>query len=497
MLQSSVPSALAAKTLSRLRSSIQVKGPLPGLASAVRLIEMAGADDAAKDTDIVNAVLADPGLVHKVLRLANSAMYASFGGQIDTVSRALVILGTETVAHLAFSQTLLDNLKPATTTTPETVETMETAILASHVARQFAKEQRPKDIETAAICAMMHSMGRILLEFYLPYESSLLKKHREQTGLGENEVAAYLLGLSLDTLGLEAAQEWGMPSSIRAGLRPILPMSAAEPLNAEDKLATMATLAHKCAQTVSQGSDRYVARQLIELTSGYAAMLGKSPEELLIAVCEAGEQAHDQRGTVAPELAAQVEQARARLTASKLRTECADICDRLQRSAANEALTLTTTSLFRTLQLSRAYLFIRRGKGYAARIGLGPNARESLDALSFAEGSAADMLSRAIMANEVIFIGGAHSILPQSGGTEAWHSGANALQNVIFVPVRVADRPVGFIYGEWVQGDSVYHVQREDFAAIEDIRLALAGTLLRTIQEAAAQAALKRQQPQK
>ena len=46
-------------------------------------------------------VLSDPALTQRVLRLANSAMYSVFGRKINTVSKAVMVLGIESIGHLA------------------------------------------------------------------------------------------------------------------------------------------------------------------------------------------------------------------------------------------------------------------------------------------------------------------------------------------------------------------------------------------------------------
>ena len=45
--------------------------------------------------EMATSVLSDFSLSQKVIRLANSAMYRSFGGEVTTVSRAILVLGVE------------------------------------------------------------------------------------------------------------------------------------------------------------------------------------------------------------------------------------------------------------------------------------------------------------------------------------------------------------------------------------------------------------------
>ena len=59
-------------------------------------------DPRASIADIAEVIRTDPSLSARLLRLANSAFY-SFPGRVDTVYRALTLIGTKQVRDLAFA----------------------------------------------------------------------------------------------------------------------------------------------------------------------------------------------------------------------------------------------------------------------------------------------------------------------------------------------------------------------------------------------------------
>lgn len=480
-MQKSLRTFLASRTVTRLRESIQVKGPLPGLASAVRLMELAEEKRSDNDNDIVKAVLADPSLMQKVLRLANSSMYATFGGYVDSISRALAILGTETVAHLAFSQTLLDNLKPGTRG-DDAVATMESASLAGHMARQFTKGAKGKDVETAVICALMHSMGRLLLEFYLPHEGNQLNARLRETTMTESEVAIQLLGLSLEELGLEAAREWRMPVSILAGLRTVAPTESDEPVNAADRLAAISTLAHRCAETVGHASEKVAHARLVALTAGYATMLGTSPEALLGDLAEAKVQATAERA-VASAHHEMAEPTVARVASvnllESLETGIADIRARLGSITPGEALSVATESLFTGLGLSRSFVFIRKGAGYSARMGVGDGAKALLPTLQFEDAAGRDLLSGAMSLDQIVYVQDTKAPAPGSSMPAWWARSLSEARSVILVPILVNQKPLGFIYGEWTKAGSTLNLSATELEPIEKLRKAILAAVLK------------------
>ena len=162
---SSLETVSPEKTLALLWERVKQQGDLPGFAKAVTSIlgAMRGEDD--QGFNMTQTVLSDPALTQKVLRLANSAMYSAFGQSIGTVSKAVIVLGTETIGHLALGLKLMDELSAASPDTASACLEMEKAVLAGHVARQVATSANYKDAEEAVVCSMLHTLGRMMVVF--------------------------------------------------------------------------------------------------------------------------------------------------------------------------------------------------------------------------------------------------------------------------------------------------------------------------------------------
>lgn len=478
-METTQASSLADQTLEKLRSSIRIKGPLPGLASAVRLIEIAEQADSRDDDDIVRAVLGDPGLLQKVLRLANSAMYASFGGYVDTVSRALVILGTNTVSHLAFSQKLLNNLKPLGAST-SSAATMEAAILAGHIGRQFAKDLKSREIETVVICSLMQSMGRLLLEFYLPEDFRRIDQEIALTGEAENDAAQRLLGLPVDSLGLEVAREWRMPQTILDGLRQVVPDAESAVLVSAERMAAMSTLAHQCAATLARNVGAVAAARLLVLTSSYSSALGLSTEDLMHDLDEAVALAQEERvqagGSARPALP--------KLSTTALFREddfltkgIAGLCMRRETITPGQAVWLTAEYLFKSLRLNRVLIGVRTGSSHEVRASLGPDAVSLLPALRFDNLDAGSLVGPALVRNNVAYVEQTSYFAPTSQLPKGWAEQLRVNGTVLLLPIMVRDRPLGFIYGDWAKDDPNSVLRPVDVRAIENLRKALISVL--------------------
>ena len=79
-------------------------GELVSLPEVVLRINEMVNDEHANAADIGRVISQDPGLATRLLKIANSPMYGSMR-QIDSISRAVTILGTKQIRDIIFSTT--------------------------------------------------------------------------------------------------------------------------------------------------------------------------------------------------------------------------------------------------------------------------------------------------------------------------------------------------------------------------------------------------------
>jgi HD-like signal output (HDOD) protein len=118
--------------------STRRRGDMPGFAKAISSILGAMRGEDEQEFNMTRTVLSDPVLTQKVLRLANSGMYAAFGQHVNTVSKAVLVLGTDAIGHLALGLKLIEELAASSSDTTASHIEMEKAVLAGIVAQQIA-----------------------------------------------------------------------------------------------------------------------------------------------------------------------------------------------------------------------------------------------------------------------------------------------------------------------------------------------------------------------
>ncbi len=169
--------------------------------------------------DLATIILKDYALSNKLLRLVNSASFGHFGGNISTISRAIVVLGFEQVKMAALSIMLFEHLSNASQR--ETLKDAAcSAFFSGVLARRLAEGTEAIDPEQAFIAAMFHDIGRHLCICYFTDEYNEIERLMAAKGLKETVASRQILGVGYHELGMAIAREWQFPNTLVASMRP-------------------------------------------------------------------------------------------------------------------------------------------------------------------------------------------------------------------------------------------------------------------------------------
>lgn len=261
--------------LRRMRS----KSDFPALSTTISEINRVVDDDSANVNLLVQSILQDFALTNKLLKLVNTVTYGQFGGQINTISKAVVILGFETVRNAAMTLILLDFLQNKAQAA-QLKEDVLTSFFAGIVAAQFAAEHNIRDAEEAMICSMFRNLGKILASFYFFEESQQIARMVEQA-ITEDAAATQVLGVTYNELGIGIAKSWNFPLRLIRGMRKLNGDKIPKQYNEIDNLAVTVNLAHElCAIAASQAQLPGKSSALSVLTKRYEHAITLSEQQL-------------------------------------------------------------------------------------------------------------------------------------------------------------------------------------------------------------------------
>ncbi len=174
-----------------------------------RLVE----DPRSTRDDIAKAVNQDPSFAARLLRVANSPMYGR-SAQIDTVDRAVTIIGTSQIRTLALSMSVAKSFEGL----PNELVSMENfwrhSLLCALAARFIAKQAGKCDPEVLFTAGLLHDIGELVIFNRLPDKAALaltkvLDTAEEQPiHVAERQV----MGFDHGDVGGELAREWNLPA---------------------------------------------------------------------------------------------------------------------------------------------------------------------------------------------------------------------------------------------------------------------------------------------
>jgi len=276
--------AAAAKngTLEFLLRRMQRKQDFPAISGHITEInQKASHSSIASASELSNVILKDYALTTKLLRLVNSCFYGQFGGEITTVSRAIIILGYEQVRTAALSIILFEHLNNDRQA-EEMKLTAYSALMSGIIAREQAKKMKltlEDDIESTFIASMFHNLGQLLSIYYFPDEYQEITHLMLSQGFDGDKAARSVLGLPFAEIGKGIAREWKLPGVMIESMNrmPAGPVKA--PKNKDETIRQLSSFANElCA--IGQLQPGEAARAKKALAERYEDALNMDGERI-------------------------------------------------------------------------------------------------------------------------------------------------------------------------------------------------------------------------
>jgi HD-like signal output (HDOD) protein len=193
---------------------------LPAMAGTVsRIVRIS---PAGRDSVYALAALLqqDAGLSQKVLRLSNSAVYRRANAEpVSTISRAIMVLGFNTIRTSALAMLLADGMKGRQGQNVR--RELGLALGASVAARELCRRAPYEDVEEAIVAALFRNLGRLLVAAFDEALYNDIANLAATDGLSLRQASTQILGSSYETLAESVLRAWSIPDSIIYALAPI------------------------------------------------------------------------------------------------------------------------------------------------------------------------------------------------------------------------------------------------------------------------------------
>lgn len=163
-------------------------------------------------SEIAKAIGQDPSFTVRLLRVANSSFYG-LSSSIDTVSKAVSVIGTSQIRSLALATSVASSFDGL----PNTLVSMEHfwrhSLYCALVARILAKQVRKCDPDAVFTAALLHDIGELVIFNRLPQQAkeSLLLVLDSADELPVFQAERQIMGVDHAQVGGELARQWKLP----------------------------------------------------------------------------------------------------------------------------------------------------------------------------------------------------------------------------------------------------------------------------------------------
>lgn len=245
--------------------------PFP--ASTVRLTQMV-ASQHCDISDVAAVAAYDEVLTMKLLRAANSAVYAR-ENPISTPYEAIAFLGTTLVLDLAVASAVRPSFQgrvPGYGLDEGTLwRHSVAAATAAEAAAGFCSVEMPAEAFTASL---LHDVGKVVMgRFLSPDVLRFIALARQAEHYTQIEAETQILGVHHGELGGLIAQHWQLPERIVQGI-----IYHHDPEHGSDIVCDFAYLANETAKQIDGGRPGHAFD--LTLPAGVASRLGIDPDRL-------------------------------------------------------------------------------------------------------------------------------------------------------------------------------------------------------------------------
>ncbi len=217
---------------------------------------------------LANIILQDQSLTSKILSIVNSSSYNQFGGEINTISRAVVILGIDEIQSLSLSIMVFEKLNKG-----PMAEHLKSyacqSFLSAYFAKKLVENIKSINVEEAFLSSMFHNLGKQVTLYFLPEEYNEILNLKNNKKSDEDEACFQKLGLNYSDIGQFIALELKLPNNIILGIQSKPKIIKQRPTNTSDYLGQLSALTNEIIETAACGDNELAEEKLNQIIVRY------------------------------------------------------------------------------------------------------------------------------------------------------------------------------------------------------------------------------------
>lgn len=167
---------------------------------------------------VADAIGKDQSLSAKLLKLVNSPFYG-FASRIETLTRAVTIIGSRQLTMLALGISVISHFKDIPQTLLDMRAFWSHSIACGIVAKLLATHLSPSSEERCFVAGLLHDIGRLVIFKNAPEVGRLIVASAWQANLDMQEAEQVLLGFDHARIGGLLTLGWRLPPALERAVR--------------------------------------------------------------------------------------------------------------------------------------------------------------------------------------------------------------------------------------------------------------------------------------
>jgi HD-like signal output (HDOD) protein len=187
---------------------------LPAMSDHVtELISLLGSSRATAQ-DVADTILKDYSLTTRILQVVNSAYY-SRGTPVSTISRAITVVGFDTLRQIAAAMALFEEFIRTGTEKDEIAGIFTMSLISATQSRIYCELKKNRiSPEEAYVCSLLHKLGKLVVLVYLPAQYQAIEQEMQKGYSEEHSNRLVLKGLTYSQIGREISTFWNFSKRI-------------------------------------------------------------------------------------------------------------------------------------------------------------------------------------------------------------------------------------------------------------------------------------------
>ncbi len=186
---------------------------LPSLPNIYAQINEAITKPSSTAYDIGNVISKDIGLSARLLKLVNSTFYG-FPSKIDTLSRAVTIIGNRQLSTLALGVNIINAFKDIPPHLIDMKSFWEHSIACGLIARILASYKNIQNTERLFVAGLLHDIGHLILYSHIPIQARNALLIAKDTGSLLHKTEHELMDFDHAKIGGLLLKKWRLPISL-------------------------------------------------------------------------------------------------------------------------------------------------------------------------------------------------------------------------------------------------------------------------------------------